>query len=72
MLAAEKRGFYPTIMNAANEELVKMYLQDKIGFYDISNMIEKAFNKFDCKDTLSLFNIEKIDYDVREFVKKNI
>ncbi len=72
LLAAEKRGFYPTIMNAANEELVKMYLQDKIGFYDISNMIEKAFNKFDCKDTLSLFNIEKIDYDVREFVKKNI
>ena len=72
LLAANKRGFYPTIMNAANEELVKMYLQDKIGFYDISDKIEKAFDKFKCEDKLSLFNIQNIDYDVREFIKKSI
>ena len=69
---ASKKGFYPTIMNAANEELVKLYLKDKIGFYDISDMIQKAIDKFKCDDQLSLFNIQNIDYDVREFINKNI
>lgn len=72
LTCADKKGFYPTIMNAANEELVKLYLKDKIGFYDISDNIEKALNKFECKDQLSLFNIQNIDYDVREFINKTV
>ena len=69
---ANKKGLAPTIMNAANEELVKLYLKDKIGFYDISDYIEKALNKFDKGDQLSLFNIQNVDYDVREFILKSI
>jgi len=69
---AKKRGLAPTIMNAANEELVQLYLQDKIKFYDISSYIEKALNKFGTEDKLSLFNIQRVDYDVREFIKKSI
>ncbi len=69
---AKKRGLAPTIMNAANEELVKKYLQDKIKFYDISKYIRKALDKFDSNDRISLFNIENIDYDVREFINKSI
>ena len=69
---ASKRGLQPTIMNAANEELVQLYLQDKIGFYDISNYIQKALDKFAGEDKLSLFNIQRVDWDVREFIKKSI
>ena len=69
---AKKRGLAPTIMNAANEELVKKYLQDKIKFYDISKYIRKTLDKFDSNDRISLFNIENIDYDVRDFINKSI
>lgn len=69
---AKQGGLYPTIMNAANEELVKLYLQDKIKFYDISYHISKALEKFETSDKLSLFNIQRIDYDVREYIKKTI
>ena len=33
---------YACAMNAANEEAVGLYLQDKIGFYDIADLIEYA------------------------------
>ena len=69
---AAKRGLAPTIMNAANEELVQLYLKDKIKFYDISDYIQKALDKFKGEDKLSLFNIERVDWDVREFIKKSI
>ena len=69
---AKKRGLAPTIMNAANEELVKLYLQDKIKFYDISKYVRKSLDKFDSNDRLSLFNIENVDYEVREFIKNSI
>ena len=69
---AAKRGLAPTIMNAANEELVQLYLKDKIKFYDISDYIQKALDKFASEDSLTLFNIQRVDYDVREFIKKSI
>lgn len=69
---AKKGGLSPTIMNAANEELVKLYLQDKIKFYDISYHITKALEKFESNDKLSLFNIQRLDYDVREYINKTI
>ncbi len=69
---AAKRGLAPTIMNAANEELVQLYLKDKIKFYDISDNIQKALDKFASEDSLTLFNIQRVDYDVREFIKKSI
>lgn len=43
---AKERGLAPVVMNAANEVLVKAYLDNKIGFYDIPYCIEKALEKF--------------------------
>ena len=34
-------------MNAANEAAVGLYLQDKIGFYDISDLIEHVLGKLE-------------------------
>jgi 1-deoxy-D-xylulose-5-phosphate reductoisomerase len=36
---------YACAMNAANEAAVGLYLEDKIGFYDISDLIEHVLGK---------------------------
>ncbi|MFC0877810.1 1-deoxy-D-xylulose-5-phosphate reductoisomerase [Saccharicrinis sp. FJH2] len=38
-------GNIPCIMNAANEVVVKAFLQDKIGFLEIAEIIEKTMEK---------------------------
>lgn len=40
--AAQTGGTACTAMNAANEEAVGLFLQDKIGFYDIADAVEAA------------------------------
>ena len=40
--AAQTGGTACTAMNAANEEAVGLFLQDKIGFYDIADAVESA------------------------------
>ena len=37
-------GNMPCIMNAANEAAVAAYLRDEIGFYDITDVVEKTMN----------------------------
>lgn len=45
-LEAFKQGDnYPCAMNAANEVAVKAYLEDRIGFYDIPEVIVKTMEK---------------------------
>ena len=38
----KKGGLKPCAMNAANEAAVDLYLKDKIGFYDIAELISYA------------------------------
>ena len=40
--AIERGGNAPCALNAANEAAVAAYLQDRIGFYDISSIVEKV------------------------------
>ena len=67
--ALEKGGSYPTVLNAANEELVDLFIKGKIGFYDISNMIELALEKHDAKYELDIDTIIEIDSWTRKFIK---
>jgi 1-deoxy-D-xylulose-5-phosphate reductoisomerase len=43
--AMNKGGNLPCILNAANEIVVAAFLQDKIGFLQMSDIIEQAMNK---------------------------
>ena len=43
--AFKKGDNYPCAMSAANEVAVELYLEDKIGFYDIGKIIEYALSK---------------------------
>ena len=42
--AAQTGGTACTAMNAANEEAVGLFLQDRIGFYDIADAVEAALH----------------------------
>lgn len=66
---AKERGLAPVVMNAANEILVKAYLDNKIGFYDIPYYIEQALKTFYHGQRIE--NEQQIydtDNEVREFV----
>lgn len=43
----EKGGNMPCIMNAANEAAVAAYLEDRIGFYDITDIVEECMTGAD-------------------------
>lgn len=45
--ALEKGGNMPCVMNAANEAAVAAFLQEKIGFYDITGIVEECMNGAD-------------------------
>ncbi len=61
MECAKKGGYYPTIMNGANEIAVQAFLNDKIGFYDIPDIIEKAINKCETQKPVTLDGVFEID-----------
>ena len=49
--AFKKGGLSPCVMNAANEAAVKLYLDDKIKFYDIAELISYATGKISGGET---------------------
>ncbi len=68
--AVTKGGNTPAIMNSANEEAVKLFLEKKIRFLDIFTLVEDAVNSLDFEKNITLDSLEKDDLLAREFVKK--
>ncbi len=62
---AKKGGFYPAVMNAANEIAVEAFLKDRVGFYDIPRIIEKTLDKCDTSCDMSLDNVFEVDKQSR-------
>ena len=58
-------------MNGANEEAVAMYLADKIGFYDIYDLVSKAVNAVPFIANPTLEQILEADSLAREAVRRN-
>ena len=57
-------------MNGANEEAVALYLQNKIGFYDIYTYVSKAVNDVPYTAEPTLEQILETDRLARESVRK--
>jgi len=55
--SARRGGNIPCAMNAANEVAVKYFLQDKIGFLEMSDLIEKTIDRISYLKTPSLDDI---------------
>ena len=60
----------PTILNAANEVLVELFLEEKISYLDIGNIIEEIMNIFEYKEEVTLENVINKDKEVREYIYK--
>ena len=67
--ASKAGGLYPTVLNAANEQAVCLFLNDKIKFTDIPVIIEKALNDLKPKqDPNELDSVLVTDKMTREYV----
>lgn len=67
--AAKTGGTACCVMNAANEEAVAAFLQDKIGFFDICTLAERALESVGVMQNPSLDDILKADREARNFVR---
>lgn len=68
--AGKLGGLMPTILNAANEVLVELFLEEKISYLDIGNIIEEIMNIFEYKEEVTLENVINKDKEVREYIYK--
>lgn len=67
--AYKKGGLYPCAMNAANEAAVMLYLEDKIKFYDIAELISYATAKAQ-NGEVTYENLVFADAEARRAVQK--
>ena len=68
--SGKKGGCYPAVVNGANEELVKLFLQDKIKFTDIYKGLSCALESFSGKTEVSLENLIFADDYARKHIRK--
>lgn len=65
--AMKQGGNMPCIVNAANEVVVDAFLQDKIGFLEMSDIIEKCMGEMAFVDRPTLNNYLETDQHTRIF-----
>jgi 1-deoxy-D-xylulose-5-phosphate reductoisomerase len=67
--AGIKGGTLPTVLNAANEVAVAAFLDEKITFLQIEDLIEKALSKHDVIQNPDLSIIQEVDKEARQYVQ---
>lgn len=66
--AIKKGGAYPCIANSVNEEAVALFLNRRIPFLKIGELVSEAVEKFEPMSVNSYEDIVKADNAAREFV----
>lgn len=69
--ASEAGGSLPTVFNAANEEAVAMFINRKIGFTDIYDIIEKSMDRHSVIGNPDIDTILALEKDTRDYIRKN-
>ena len=70
--AMDKCGNMPCILNAANEIAVDAFLKDKIGFCEMTDIIEQSMQKITYIKHPELDDLINTDKETREFSKSII
>ncbi len=70
--AGEAGGTMPTVLNGANEAAVALFLDGKIGFLDIGNIVERAMADHKNIQNPEILNILDADLWAREYVFSNL
>lgn len=68
--AAQRGGTACAVLNGANEEAVRLFLADRIGFYDIFHLTKKAMEALPAVENPTLEEILEADRAAREIVSK--
>ena len=68
---AKTGGTACAVMNGANEAAVALYLEDKIGFYDIYDLVSGAVDTIENIQNPSLEQILEADRQARAYVREN-
>ncbi len=66
--AGRMGGSMPTVMNAANEVAVDLFLKEKIKFLEIEEIVEQAMNAHSLIENPSLEQIFEVDSNVRQSI----
>ena len=69
--ALERGGLAPAAANGANEEAVALFLQEKIGFLEIPQLVEAAMLRQPDAPADSVEAVLQADREARQFVLKN-
>lgn len=67
--AGKTGGTMPTVLNAANEVAAGAFLEGKISFLQIEDLIEKTLNSHETIENPSLDVIQEIDKETRQYVR---
>ena len=70
--AIEKGHSFQVVLNAANEVLVDSFLNKKIKYTDIPNMLEKVMNMYEKRELKTVEDILEFDKEVKEKTRELI
>ncbi len=59
--ASRASGLYPVVLNGANEQAVALFLENKIGFNDIADLVEKALMNIPSGNAENLDDVLRAD-----------
>lgn len=69
--AGKAGGTMPAILNAANECAVDLFLNKRIKFLQIGNILEMCMDKFTIQQNYTLEDILQLDSKVKRYVNEN-
>lgn len=67
--AMYKGGNAPCVLNAANEVVVHAFLQNKVGFLEMNDIIESALQKISFIEAPVMADLEQTDAETRKFTE---
>lgn len=68
--AGKRGGSMPTVFNAANEKAVALFLQKKIPFLQIPELIQAAMEAHSCVENPAVEEILEAEAQTHEFIKR--
>jgi 1-deoxy-D-xylulose-5-phosphate reductoisomerase len=68
--AIKKKGSFPVVLNAVNEEAVGLFLKGKIKFNDILNIVKNVMTAHKVKKVVSVDDIFRIHEQTKQNVRK--
>ncbi len=70
--AIKRGGAYPCLVNSANEEAVRAFLNDEIKFIDIGEIVSSVLDEFEYSEIKSYDDVSAADKKAREYVTGKI